>query len=809
MLALVTIGTVPSLDPWEASRAVDGMSEPASARAAHEVDPADLDAVVDAYCVRCHSDRRLTGGLSLEGFRLDAVTDDAERGEAVIRKLRAGMMPPPGARRPPADTALALMEEMEERLDRAAAQAPNPGIRPFQRLNRAEYEAAVKDLLDLDIDAGLFLPLDTKSANFDNIADVQLLSASVLDAYLRAADEVSRLAVGSREPGPTSVTYSNSGYVSQWDRVPGAPRGTRGGLSVVHNFPADGDYRIRLWFEHTTMGEMFGRITPGEQIDVSVDGVQVALIHVDRWLSTSDPNSASMETEPVFIQGGPRRISAAFIKTADGPVEDLTSPFEWSLVDRQVGVNGYGITAFAHIKDLVILGPYNASPMSVETPSRRRIFSCRPATPVAERPCAEEIVGRLARRAFRGPVSEAALETLMGLYDEGARNGGFEEGVRTAVQGILAMPDFVFRIEEGLPTEDSASNQRLSDEALASRLSFFLWAGPPDDELLRAAAAGRLTEPGGLEEQTRRMLAHPKASALATRFASQWLRLEDLEKVHPDRLLFPDFYEQLKMDMLRETEALVTYIVQNDRSVFDLYDADYTFLNERLALHYGIDGVVGRDFRRVEYPDSRRAGVLGHGSVLTLTSHAGRTSPVLRGKWVMEVLLGTPPPPPPPNVPDLEEVAGAAGGRLLTTGERMALHRANPSCASCHNVIDPIGLALDNFEVTGQWRIRENGAPLDTRGEFYDGSLIDSPEDLRAALLRRPAPILRNFTANLMAYALGRRVEYFDQPAIRDVVRKAEARDHRFSEYVIGIVRTDAFQQRLADVSMTGAERRE
>lgn len=773
----------------------------------HDVIPQQLDQTVEAYCVRCHSDRRLTGGLSLEGFRLDGVTEDPETSEKVIRKLRAGMMPPPGARRPPEDTALALVVAMEGRLDAMAAREPNPGARPFQRLNRAEYAASVKELLDLDIDAGLYLPLDTKSANFDNIADVQLLSATVLDAYLRAADEVSRLAVGSREPGPNSVTYTNSGYVSQWERVPGAPRGTRGGISVVHNFPADGEYRLRLWFEHTTMGEMFGRITAGEQIDVSIDGERVAFLDVDRWLSTSDPNSASMDTEPIFIQGGPRRVTAAFIKTADGPVEDLTSPHEWSLVDRQVGVNGYGITAFAHIKDLVILGPYNAQGMTADTPSRRRIFSCRPEAPSHDRACAEEIVSRLAVRAFRGPVSDSALETLMELYDQGSRNGGFEEGVRTAIQGILAMPDFVFRLEEALPAADGVQRERLSDGALASRLSFFLWGGPPDDELLKAADDGRLRTPEGLEAQARRMLAHPRAAALATRFAGQWLRLEDLEKVHPDRLMFPDFYEQLKLDMLRETEALIEYIVHEDRSVLDIYQADYTFVNERLARHYGIPGVVGRDFRKVDYPDTRRAGVLGHGSVLTLTSHAGRTSPVLRGKWIMEVLLGTPPPPPPPNVPDLEQVAGAEGGRMLTTGERMALHRANPSCASCHNLIDPIGLALDNFDVTGAWRIREHGVELDTEGEFYDGSIVSSPEDLRAALMRRPEPLLRNFTANLMAYALGRRVEYFDQPSIRSIVRNAERENHRFSEYVIGVIQTDAFQQRLAVVTADGGQR--
>ena len=759
----------------------------------------ESDEIVQQYCVLCHNDQTLSGNLSLERFAVNSADETGAVAEMMIRKLRAGMMPPPGAPRPPSDSLLVLVETLEARMDEAAAGSSNPGGRSFQRLNRAEYEASIRDLLDLEIDAADFLPLDTKSANFDNIADVQLLSPTVLDAYLRAADEISRLAVGVPNPSQNSITYTNSGYVSQWDRVPGAPRGTRGGISVVHNFPANGEYRFRLWFEHTTMGEMFGRVTAGEQIDVSIDGQQVALIDVDRWLSTSDPNSASMETEPIYVSGGPHRVSAAFIKIADGPVEDLTSPHEWSLVDRQIGVNGYGITALAHLKDLVILGPYNPSGLS-DTPSRRSIFHCRPTSPGEERPCAEEIVLRLASSAFRRPPTPGALETLMALYDRGVAGGGFEAGVRTALQGILAMPDFVFRFEEAPAGLEPGETYRVSDYALASRLSFFLWGSPPDDELLEVAGTGRLSEPDVLEAQTRRMLTDPRAFALASRFAAQWLRLEDLEKVHPDRLLYPDFYEQLADDMRLETEMFFHGLIRDDRSILDLFGADYTYANERLAGHYGIPGVVGDEFRRVSYPDDTRRGLFGHGSVLTLTSHANRTSPVLRGKWVMEVLLGTPPPPPPPGIPDFEQTADAVGGRMLTTRERMELHSSDPGCNSCHRFMDPIGLALDNFDVTGRWRIRENGMPLDTQGELYDGTPVTSPDDLRRALMTRPIPLVRNFTENLMAYALGRRVEYYDMPRVRQITRDAGENGHRISSYIMGVIMSEAFRmQRVPD----------
>ncbi len=755
------------------------------------------NALIQQYCVRCHNDELRRGDMSLERFDAASPHVSAELAEKMIVKLRAGMMPPPNARRPPSESLLALVESLESHLDAAGAADPNPGSRSFQRLNQAEYSLSVRDLLGLEIDAADYLPLDTKSANFDNIADVQLLSPTLLNSYLSAAAEISRLAVGDPNTTATSSTYTNPGYVSQWDRVEGAPFGTRGGISVTHIFPADGDYEFRMAFEHTTTGGYFGGVTKGEQIEVSIDGARVALLDVDRWMSVADPNGVNMRTEPIFVRGGPRRVTAAFIMQSEGPMEDLLSPHEWSLTDRQIGVSGYGVTSVAHLKDLVVAGPFRVTGVS-DNSIRKRLFSCRPTMRDEERPCAGEIVSKLGARAFRRSLTPDDLDALMRFYEAGAERGGFEQGVRTALEAILASPDFIFRFEEAPPSIEPGSVYRLRDEDLATRLSFFLWGLPPDEELLNLAANDELSKTAELEAQVNRLLADPRAEALGTRFAAQWLRLDDLDKVHPDRLLYPDFHQQLADAMRRETELFFTSLVQNDRSILDMYQADYSYLNERLARHYGIDGVSGEHFRQVPYPDDTRRGLLGHGSILTLTSHAGRTSPVLRGKWVMEVLLGTPPPPPPPGIPDLDETESVVNGRTLTTRERMEEHRSNPSCSSCHRFIDPIGLALDNYDVTGRWRIREHGEPLDTRGEMYDGTPVDSPASLQAALLRRPVLLVRNFTANLMAYALGRRVEYYDQPTVRRIARQAEAEGFRISAFILGVVNSDAFQMQRA-----------
>jgi len=741
----------------------------------------------------------MTGNMSLEQFDAANPERNAELSEKMIHKLRAEMMPPPGARRPAGDTLLSLVLALESSMDAAAVANPNPGGRSFQRLNQAEYGRSILELLDLEIDAGDYLPLDTKSANFDNIADAQMLSPMLLDTYFRAAAEISRLAVGDPNVLPSSKTYTNGGYVSQWDRVEGAPFGTRGGISAVHTFPADGDYVFKMAFEHTTTGGFFGGTSRDEQIEISIDGERVALYWVDRFMNVSDPNGANMQSEPIFVRAGPRRVSAAFLRQAEGPREDVVSPHEWSLSDRQIGVSGYGVTALAHLKDLAITGPYEATGVS-ETPSRSRVFSCRPLTLEEAPACAEEIISRLGPQAFRRSLTQDDLDGLMSFYELGFADGGFELGVRTAIEAILASPDFVFRLEEAPSGVKAGESYAVSDTDLASRLSFFLWGAPPDAELLVAAEKGELSDESGLTAQVRRMLQDSRAEALGTRFASQWLRLEDLDKVHPDRLFFPDFYQQLADAMLRETELFFNGLVREDRSALELYSADYTYLNEALAKHYGIPGITGTHFRKVQYPDATRRGILGHGSILTLTSHANRTSPVLRGKWVLEVLLGAPPPPPPPGIPDLDETEAFEAGRLLTTRERMELHRSSPSCNSCHRFMDPIGLALDNYDVTGRWRIRENGMPLDTKGEFYDGTMIETPSALQEVLVKRPIPLVRTFTENLMAYALGRRVEYYDQPTIRSITAQAEEDDYRMSSFILGVVLSDAFRMQQVNV---------
>ena len=804
ILGIVLVGIVPDSGPRVAPhvRSDGGSLAPAVFReptaSPEAIGPEELTAVVRRTCGTCHNDQLLTGGLSLTSFDVVAAAGEPEVAEKVIRKLRAGLMPPPGMPRPGGDTLVALAQELETIVDRAAALAPNPGDRPFQRLNRAEYEASVKDLLGLEIDAGAYLPLDTKSANFDNIADVQTLSPTLLTSYLNAASEISRLAVGDPAATAIEATYTVPRTASQTAHVDGAPYGTRGGVSVTHNFPADGMYSFRVSFYHETTGAFVGGTARDEQLDISVDGERVALLGVDRFMTSSDPNQTTQFTDPVPLKAGPHRVSAVFIPPYfQENVVDLISPLGWSLASTAID-NTYGITMLPHMRDFVILGPTAAAGVS-ESPVREKIFTCRPLSRAEEKPCGEQILSRLATRAYRRPLTGDDLLDLMRFYDAGSARGGFEGGVRHALEAILASPDFVFRFELAPAGVREGETFALNDLALASRLSFFLWAAPPDDQLIDLARQGRLADRRTLEAQVKRMLEDPRSAALATRFAAQWLRLEDLDKVFPDVRQYPDFDEQLRSAMRQETELFFENLVREDRSVFDLFDADYTFLNERLAAHYGIPNVAGAAFRKVSYPDATRRGILGQGSMLVQTSHAVRTSPVLRGKWVMEVLLGTPPPPPPPGVPDLEATGAVQQGRVLTTRERMEMHRASPTCRSCHLFMDPIGLSLDNFDVTGKWRIKENGNLLDTKGELYDGTPLESPEDLTKALLARPTPLLRNFTANLMAYALGRRVEPYDMPTVRAIVRDAGGKDNRISSYILGVVNSPAFRTQRAE----------
>jgi len=785
--------------------------------------PADsAQAVVNTTCVACHNDRLRSGDLSFASFNVATADQRSDIAERMIRKLRAGQMPPPGARRP-SDAALdALAEALESQVDAHASVERASGRRTFQRLNRAEYARSIHDLLALDVNAGDYLPLDAKSANFDNVADAQLLSPTLMQGYLTAAAEISRLAVGDRSATAREATYPVSRWTSQREHVDGAPYGTRGGLSVVHTFPADGEYRFRVSFFHETTGALFGNgraalhtAQAPEQIEISIDGERAALLDIDRWMTTSDPDGVNLRTDPIAVSAGPHRVSAAFIRRLEGPVQDLIAPLEWSLASTSIA-DAYGFTTLPHLRDLAITGPTNVTGVS-DTPSRRKIFTCHPDEPGPASPkrgpreggqvvCAREILSRLGSQAFRRSIGERDMNAVMALYKKGAAEGGFEAGVRMALEGILASPRFVFRFEERPPSARIDQIYALDDVDLASRLSFFLWATGPDDELLRLAEARRLSAPATLEQQVARMLADRRADALGSRFAAQWLRLEDLDKINPDVRTYPDYDDQLKASMRRETELFFRNIVRDDRPVLDLFFSDYTFVDERLARHYGIPNVVGSEFRKVQYPDARRRGLLGHGSILTETSHADRTSPVVRGKWVMEVLLGTPPPPPPPNVPDLEATAEAEDGRLRTVRERMEAHRANPACSSCHRMIDPIGLALENFDVTGAWRIRDNGAPVDAASALYDGTPLNGPEDLHRALHKRSTSLVRTFTENLMTYALGRRLTFADMPLVRAVVRQAQVADYRLSAFVIGVVKSPAFRMKAADVSTSQQE---
>ncbi len=757
----------------------------AAAPAALGQDPNHL---VQTICVACHNEYTLQAGLNLQAFDARRPELDAEIAEKMIRKLRAGQMPP---REMPRDQAQIdhLVDTLEMHLDRHARMADRAGTRPFQRVNRAEYARLVYDLLGLTIDPAEWLPEDRISASFDNIADAQEMSTTLMIAYLAAASDIARRAVGNEDAPPVATTYSNPPGLSQheWERVEGAPYGTRGGISALHTFPADGEYTFAMRFM-SGWGERY------HDIDISIDRERVALVRYGGDIDYQGLKDFPVETEPVFVRAGEHRVTAAFIRRMDGPYEDLLKPNARSLTGTETS---YGTTSPPNLMHLTIEGPYNVVGVS-ETPTRQRIFTCRPTAPGEARPCAEDIIERLATGAFGEPVEDVQLQDLMGFYELGAADGGFEMGVRAALEATLASPRFLFRVERQPGNVQPGETYRLAGVDLARRLSFFLWGTNPDAELMALGESGRLTRSRTLRAQAERLLDDPRSEALATRFASLWLRLQDLQNVEPDEYWYPNFTRQLSDAMRRETELFFHHLVREDRPLLELYSADYSIINERLARHYGIDGVHGDSFRKVLYPDEQRRGILGHGSILTQTSLGNRTSPVLRGKWVVEVLVGTPPPPPPPGIPDLEETAEGADGEVLTTRRRLEMHRADPICAACHKVMDPIGLALDNFDVTGQWRIRENDVPLDTRATFYDGTPIETPAELSAALLQRPVPLVREFTKNLMAYALGRRVEALDMATVRQIVRDAEADEYRLSQLIMGVVMSDPFRMKDA-----------
>jgi hypothetical protein len=777
------------------SHPVAAASQPAAAIADH-------NGLVKKYCVSCHNDRNKdrAGSLTLASFDMAKVGQDADVAERMIRKLQASMMPPPGMPRPEPAVYQGFIRALETTVDAYARANPNPGGRTFQRLNRPEYARAIKDLLELEVDPGEWLPADTMSANFDNIADEQALSPTLLESYLNAAADISRMAVGDKTAPSIDHTYTNPTYMSQhpWDRVPGAPFGTRGGMVVNHVFPADGEYVFGMTFNS-------GENTRFEDIDISIDGQRVALVAYEliNIAGADGRGQTPLRTEPILVKAGQHKVAAAFVKKIDGPYEDLIRPHDWSYAGG--GSGGQGITTLPHMGDLIVRGPIKTTGIST-TPSRQKLFTCRPTSPSDERVCAKKIIAKIGGEAYRRPVPPAEVDRLMPFYEAGAAKGGFETGVRSALEAVLASPHFIFRLERAPTDARSGGTYRVADIDLASRLSFFIWGLPPDQDLIDAASRRELSTVAGIEKHARRMLADPRANALADRFAAQWLRLQDVDKVHPDPNFYPNFDENLAEAMRTETKLFFQSLVKDDRSLIDLLTADYTFLNERLARHYGIKGVIGSEFRRVTYPDTTRRGILGQGTMLVQTSLANRTSPVLRGKWVMEVLLGTPPPPPPPDVPDLEAAGESKEGRLLTTREKMEIHRKNATCNSCHRFMDPIGLALDNFDVTAKWRQRENGMPLDTAGDFYDGTRVTSLPELTAVLAKRPTPLVRNFTENLMAYGLGRRVEYYDQPTIRAIAKTAEANNYKMSSFILGVVKSDAFRMRRVEPETSTTE---
>ncbi|HZR26390.1 MAG TPA: DUF1592 domain-containing protein [Vicinamibacterales bacterium] len=783
-----------------ASHAVAKKAVPATGTApAAGLSAEEQNQLVKTYCVTCHNDRMKSGDLSLASFDASKVVDHADVAEKMIRKLRAGMMPPPQARRPDATLIKTFYETLENKIDAAAALKPNPGWRPFQRLNRAEYQRSVRDLLGIDVDVNAYLPPDTVSTGFDNVADEQTFSPALLEGYLRAASQISRLAIGDRNASPTSSTYKIGRFGSQMRQIDGAPVGTRGGISVVHVFPADGDYVIKTSYHYEPLGGLFGRYSMltmniQEQLEISVNGERMALLDIKPNMSETDQqngqNGLELKSPPIHIKAGPQRITAAFIQKLEGPVDDLIVPLENTLADVDVQ---FGVTALPHMRDMTILGPSHVTGVS-ETVSRQRVFTCRPTNEREEETCAKQILTKLTNQAYRGESTADDLQDAMEFYAKGRKGGDFENGVRLALQSILASPRFLFRLESAPKLVNASAPYRINDQDLASRLSFFLWATVPDAELIKAANDGSLRTPAGLQKQVKRMLADPRSDALSKRFASQWFRLQDLEKIHPDVLLYPQYDDRLSEALQRETELFFDSIVREDHNVLDLFTADYSFVNERLAKHYGIPNVTGAEFRRVQMP-AYRHGILGQGSILALTSVADRTSPVLRGKWVLEVLFGAPPPPPPPDVPLLDEsTKSEQGGVRLTTRQRMEQHRKNMPCASCHRVIDPLGLALENFDVTGAYRIKDNEMPVDVVGDLYDGMKMNGPDGLRDAILKHQDMVLRSFVENLMTYALGRRVEYADMPTVRAIIKDAAKNNNKMSSYILGVINSPAFR---------------
>jgi cytochrome c551/c552 len=774
----------------------------AASHAAKSGSPESLDAVLNEYCLGCHDADGKAGGLSLQDFEPTQAHKQAETAEKMIHKLRAGLMPPAGAPRPDPATEKLLRTAIESSVDHAAAQHAYAGAPELHRVNRTEYRNSVRDLLGLDIDVSSWLPPDETGRGFDNMADVLAVTPALVQGYVRAAGKISREAIGDPGVAPTMTMYKVPKVVNQMRHVDGAPLGTRGGTSITHNFPADGEYTFKLTFYYDFLETLYGQSLPanlqGQEIEVSVDGARAALFKIDPNI----PETKNILTTPrVKIAAGPHRVSAAFIAKFDGPTEDEFRQVEQSMVDISAGVPG--LIALPHLQSMTIAGPFVVTGVS-ETPSRRQIFSCMPNSPQEETACAQSIISRLARKAFRRPATDADAEFLLDYYNEGRKEGSFESGIRMAVQAIVANPKFVFRFEHTPANARPGANFRLDDLDLASRLSYFLWSSSPDDQLLDLAARGQLRDPAVLEREVRRMLGDRRADALVDNFAEQWLQLRHVKEADPDTGLFPQFSRNLGESMTRETKLLFNNVMREDRNITELLTANYTFVDEVLAKHYGIPNIQGTAFQRVPLTDPNRFGLLGHGSILTLTSLANRTSPVLRGKYVMEVLLGVAPPPPPAVVPALAE--NVENKKAVPVRERLAEHRKNPACAACHKMMDPIGLALENFNAVGLWRSVDSGSPIDPSGQLYDGTKLDGPVSVRNAVLNHADAFVGSFTENLLAYGLGRLIDYRDMPAARAIEREAAKSDNRFSAFVLGIVKSVPFQMRKADDVVTTAD---
>jgi hypothetical protein len=746
--------------------------------------------VLTRYCVTCHNERTKTGGLALDTIARAPLAEHAAAWESVVRKVRTGAMPPPGSPSPDEAARMRLVGDIAGELDRVAV--PDPGRPNLRRLNRAEYANAVRDLLDLEVDVRSLLPPDDSAFGFDNNADLLVVSPALLERYLTAADTVSALTVGDPATPPGADTYITRGDQSQSQHQEGLPLGTVGGLAVRHTFPLDGEYQFQVALVRTNLDAIRGLERP-HQLEITVDGERVFLGTVGGDAETGQKGTISEKADAtdarlrvrVPVKAGPRVVTASFIRKIAENTNRLR-PFARS------NAGTYDSTGRPHIKTLTVTGPFNPTGPG-DTPSRQRIFMCRPARAQDEEACAKQILSRLARRAYRRPVSDADLSPLLAFYAEGRKKGTFDTGIQLALRRLLASPTFVFRVEEEPARVASGAAWRVSDVELASRLSFFLWSSIPDDTLLDLAAANRLHEPATLEAQVRRMLDDPRASALVANFAGQWLHVRNLQNIAPNTDEFPDFDNDLRDAFRREVELFFRSIVREDRNVLDLMTADYTFVNERLARHYGIPEVYGSHYRRVTLTEDARRGLLGKGAVLLATSHADRTAPTLRGKWILENLLGTPPPAPPANVPPLETTAGRAP---RTMRERMDVHRANPGCAGCHRVMDSLGFAMENFNAVGAWRSFDAGAPVDASGTAADGTALRGVVELRNALLKRPETFVDTLTEKLMIYGLGRGLQQYDMPVVRAVMREAATEDYRFSSIVLGIVKSTPFQMR-------------